>query len=179
METFAELKNFVDNPHYHKQRQKALNELDIDTIDKPIIDLIKYFAMFPYCFTLQSCYGHFLYGNQKDPENIKALPNSRSIKNIEYRMAYIALCIQNSDAGLALFRELSQLPLIDPKYIQIGCSEWFWKKQVNSFALQVEPERFKTKDKVVVNYQEALIIEKVRNRFFGKLKTIAQSRVKG
>jgi len=128
METFTELKDFANNPHYHKQRQEALNKIDIDTIDTPIIPIIEGFSKLPYCFTLQSCYGHFLHQHQKNPKNIEPLPISESITRVEYRITYIALCLQNSESGRRLFHDLSKIPEIDPEYIQFGCAEWFWKR---------------------------------------------------
>ncbi len=169
METFTATKDFVHNPHYREQRRKALDKLDIDTIDKPIVQLVDSLARLPCCFTLQSCYGHFLYDGQKDPNNTQALPISAAISRVEYRIAYVALCLQNSDLGESLFQDLSGLASTNPEYIQFGCAEWFWERQVNSYVLQVEPERFKTKDRIEVGYQEALHLEKVRNEFFNEL----------
>ena len=82
METFTNLKNFVD------QRKKYLSKLDIESIDAPIVELISGFAKLDYCFTLQSCYGHFLHNSQKNPYNIEPLPTSKSIPNVEYKIAY-------------------------------------------------------------------------------------------
>ena len=177
METFRGLRDMVDNPHYHEQRQESLSGLDINTIDAPVIEIINAFAKLPYCFTLQSCYGHFLHGDQQDDKNTEPLPISDSITGVEYRIAYIALCIQNSDAGKTLFHDLEKIPAIDPEYIQFGCAEWFWERQVNSYALQVEPARYMTEDKVPsIGYQEALHIEKIRGKFFSGLKKIIQER---
>jgi len=176
LETFTELKDFVDNPHYYKQRQDYLNRLDINTIDSPVIEIVSGFAKLPYCFTLQSCYGHFLHKNQKNPKNIEPLAILDGIARVEYRIAYIALCIQNSDSGKILFYDLKKIPVIDPEYIQFGCAEWFWKRHVNSYALQIEPERYKTKDRISIGFQEALHIEKIRNRVFKELKKIVQKK---
>ena len=77
-----------------------------------------------------------------------------------------------------MFNELNQVPVIDPDFIQFGCAEWFWKDCVNSYALQVEPERYKTKDRCTVSYQEALRIEKARNEFFAEIKRIITDRLK-
>ena len=170
METFTELKDFVNNPHYHEQRQKSLSRLDINTIDKPIIQIIEGFSKLAYCFTLQSCYGHFLHNNQNNLKNFEPLSDSNNISNVEYRIAYLSLCIENSDSGKVLFHNLRKIPEIDKEYIQFGCAEWFWERQVNSYALQVEPERYKTKDRMYISYQEALHIEKIRNEFFSELK---------
>ena len=177
METFTKMKEFTEDLNYYEDRQKSISNLKIDSIDKPIIDLIKQFLKLPYCFTIQSCYGHFVYEGQKNPNNTELLPISNNIETIEYRIAYLALCIQNSESGRKLFEELNIVPQIDHKYIQFGCAQWFWERHVNSFALQVEPERYSTKDRVFIEYDEALHIESIRNKFFKKLKDIIQSRV--
>lgn len=172
METFTELNELVENPDYQGQRQKSLAGLTDFMIDKPIIEIINGFNKLPYCFTIQSCYGHFLYNGQKDPYNLEPLPVTNTISGVEYRIAYIALCIDNSDSGRKLLQALKEITAIDPENIQFCCAEWFWKRQVNSYALQVEPERFKREDKTTLDYREALKIEKIRNRFFGKLKEL-------
>ncbi len=174
METFTDLKDFVDNPYFHDQRKKCLSKLDIESIDAPIVELISGLVKLDYCFILQSCYGHFLYDSQKNPHNIEPLPVSNSISNVEYKIAYIARCIENSKQGKFIFQHLRNIPSIDPEYVQFGCAEWFWERQVNSYTLQVEPKRHMTKDRLSVDYWEALHIEKVRNNFFTQLKKLVQ-----
>ena len=74
-----------------------------------------------------------------------------------------------------MFREaLSNIKLADPENIQFCSAEWFWKRQVNSYALQVQPDRFKDKDRAFLDYKEALHIEKVRNTFFVQLQELLQ-----
>ena len=175
METFTDLEDFVDNPYFHDQRKNYLSKLDIERIDAPIVELIRDFTKLDYCFTLQSCYGHFLHNDQKDPYNIEPLPVSKSISNVEYKIAYIALCIENSKKGRFIFQHLRNIPVIDPEYVQFGCAEWFWEKHVNSYALQVEPARYMTKDRISVDYLEARHIEKVRNNFFTQLKKLIKN----
>ena len=126
---------------------------------------------------MQSCYGHFLHNTQKALHNIEPLQISDSIKDVEYRIAYLALCIENSDMGKTLFQGLREIPRIDPDYIQFGCADWFWQKQVNSYALQVEPQNQMYKDIAIVDYQEALYIEKIRNGFFIQIKNLLQKHI--
>jgi hypothetical protein len=175
LKTFIELKEFEENPHYQVQRQKSLCGLTDDMIDVPLIDLINGFNKLPYCFTLQSCYGHFVYNDQKDPYNLEPLPVKDTIAKVEYRIAYIAFCIENSASGKGLFEDLKEITTIDPENVQFCCSEWFWKRQVNSYTLQVEPDRFKRKDKAILDYREALYIEKVRNEFFVRLDELLEN----
>ena len=172
METYTEIKKFVGNPNYQDQRQKSLACLSDSMIDEPIIEVINGFNKLTYCFTLQSCYGHFVYRGQNDSHNLEPLPNNGTIDSVEYRIAYICLCIENSDSGKGLLEALKQITAIDPQNIQLCCAEWFWKRQVNSYALQVQPERFKHKDKAMLDYREALQIEKIRNEFFFRLREL-------
>lgn len=175
METFTTIKDFEFDPTFEKQRNKSLNKLKYKDIDKPIVELIKQINDLPYCFTLQCCYGHFLYTNQNDDHNLEPIPKSTEIKEVEYRIAYIALCIQDNLKGHELFNALKDVVKWDPEIIQFGCADWFWDRQVNSFALQVEPDRYKSLDKVTLDYEEALKIEKVRNKFFKALTATLQN----
>ena len=170
METFTEPRKLIENPLFAKQRRKVLSTLSDDKIDGPIVDLIRDFNAQPFCFTLQACCGHFVHDGQPDPYSLAPLPLLGPVGTVEYRIAYVALCVDNSAAGQNLLRRLAQIPAIDPYYIQFGSAEWFWEHQVNSYALQVEPERFKNQDKATLDYTEARQVEAVRDLFFDGLK---------
>jgi hypothetical protein len=176
METFTEARSFVENPHFDEERIASLHDLDLSTIDPPIIEIVKGFAGLSYCFTLQSCYGHFLYTGQKDTRNIEPLPADEINEDVEYRIAYLALCIENSSAGKDLFDELEAIASDNPDYIQFGSADWFWERHHNSYALQVEPRKHRTKDRCYISYQEALRVEKVRNQSFNEITTLLQKR---
>ena len=154
------------------QRQKNLGNLTAAMIDPPIVDTINGFNKLPCCFTLQCCYGHFVYSGQTDPQNFEPLPIKESPARVEYRIAYIAFCIENSIPGRDLLEALKEVPAIDPENVQLCCAEWFWEHQVNTYALQVEPDRFKHMDTAILDYREALQIEKVRNEFFIRLEKL-------
>jgi len=141
-------------------------------IDAPIVHIIRALNNLPYCFTLQCCYGHFVYDGHWDPHNLDPLPESAQISRVEYRIAYIAFCLEYSDSGKMLLRSLSDITNLDPENIQFCSARWFWRRQVNSYALQVEPDRFKHKDKAILDYNEALFIENLRGDFFRKLDKI-------
>jgi len=177
VETFTAPKKVIENPDYRAQRKRSLSKLDFKTIDVPIREMVRSFARLPYSFTLQCCFGHFLYTGQKNRHNLEPLPGSGRLTNIEYRIAYVALCIDNSPLGKSLLESLEQLPLINPEYIQFGCAEWFWARQVNSYALQVEPLRFMTRDTCVIEYPEAHHVEKIRSQFFTQLDLLIQEHV--
>jgi hypothetical protein len=174
LETFTKPRKLVENPHYQEQRRESLGGLSDDMIDAPIVDLINGFNKLPYCFTMQSCYGHFAHNNQKDPYNLEPLPTTDTVDRVEYRIAYLCLCIENSVLGRRLLEALKGITAIDPENIQFCCAEWFWERQVNSYALQVEPDRFKHKDTAMLDYSEALHIEKIRNAFFVQLRELLQ-----
>ncbi len=166
METYTAPKELVVNPHYQVQRKKNIGDLTDSMIDKPLIEIVNALNKLTYCFTIQCCFGHFLYKDQMHSHNIEPLPVTNGIEKVEYRIAYIAFCIENNDAGKLLLERLKGVTIIDPKNIQFCCAEWFWNRQVNSYALQVEPDRFKNKDSVMLDYKEALCVEKIRNDFF-------------
>ncbi len=174
METFARPKKLVPNPHYRDQRKKSLSGLSNGMIDRPIVELIHAINRLPHCFTLQCCYGHFLYKGQPDPDNLDPLPVSGVSALVEYRIAYIALCIENSPMGEQLLEELEKIPAIDPDNVQFCSAIWFWERQVNSYALQVEPDRFKHEDKAMIEYGEAKKIEKIRVVFFDAIRQLIQ-----
>jgi hypothetical protein len=174
LETFTEPKELAENPDYPDQRRRTLAGLRDDVIDAPIIDLIKAFSELPYCFTLQSCYGHFVYKGQDDPHNLEPLPVADNLAEVEYRIAYICLCVEKSELGRRLLKALNDITDLDRGNIQFCCADWFWKRQINSYALQVEPERLKHKESAILDYREALHIEKVRNAFFARLRTLQQ-----
>lgn len=175
METFIDLKELSENPDYQSQKQKILSDLNDDMIDMPIVGLINGFNKLPYCFTLQSCYGHFVYNGQKDKHSLDPLPAKGIIAKVEYRIAYIALCIESNASGRGLFEVLKGIADIDPENIQFSCAEWFWKRQINSYALQVEPDGFKRKDTAILDFMEALHIEKIRNTFFIRLYELLEN----
>ncbi len=157
------------------QKQKSLSDLTDDMVDMPIIELINGYNKLPYCFTLQSCYGHFVYNGQKDTHGLESLPAKGIIGTIEYRIGYIAFCIENNHLGRKLFEVFKGIAAIDPENVQFCCVEWFWKRQVNSYVLQVEPDRFKHKDTARVGFKEALHIENIRNKFFFRLDELLEN----
>jgi hypothetical protein len=172
LETFTDCKPIVSNPHFEDQRQTALKNLNYREIDQPIIPLIKKINSLPYCFTLQCCYGHFLYSGQQDEFNVDPLPQSSNIKEVEYRIAYVAFCVEDNVQGQQYLNKLKNIVEINPQYIQFGCADWFWERQVNSYVLQVEPDEFKYSDKAIVDHKQALQIESIRNQFFKDLSDI-------
>jgi hypothetical protein len=178
VETFTKPRGFENNPDFMGQRERSLEALDLATIDAPIIDIVVDFSKLKYCFTLQICCGHFLYEGQTDPHNLNPLPSLNVSQEVEYRIAYVALCIDDNKQGRALYDDLERISLLDPEYIQFGSADWFWERQINSYALQVEPERLMLQDKIKIGYLEAQHLEKVRDDFFNELRSLLQKRLK-
>jgi hypothetical protein len=177
METFTQPKPLIANPDYPEQRRTCLASLDGASLDAPIADIVAGFNTLACCFTLQSCFGHFLYDGQTDEHNLSPLPYAKPIGPIEYRIAYMAVCIENGAAGRRLMEALKQVADLDPQNIQFGSAEWFWRRHVNSYALQVEPDRFKNRDRATLAYEEAIIIEDVRNKFFARLHALLRDQL--
>jgi hypothetical protein len=75
---------------------------------------------------------------------------------VAYKIAYICLYIENSELGRGLLEALIEITAIDPENIQFRCTEWFWKRQVNSYTLQVQPDRFRHEDRAILDIREAL-----------------------
>ncbi len=178
MKTFLPPKPLVENADFSNQRNRYLSRLNYDVIDGPVIGIVQRFNQLPYCFTMQSCYGHFLYDGQSDARNTAALPTNHTISTVTYRIAYLAICVENSLQGERLIQTLKQVPTLDPDNIQFCCAAWFWKQQVNSYALQVEPDRCKCQDTAVLDYKEALKIERLRIGFFERLSDLLRDLVR-
>lgn len=174
METFTQIKEMAENPRYAEQKQQHLKDLDPGILDRPIRDLVLAVNALPYCFTLQSCHGHFVYDGQTDTHSLKALPAKEFPSQVTYRIAYLAFCVENSASGKRFLGALQGMTGIDPGNVQFGCAQWFWERQVNSYVLQVEPDRFKFSDTAVLDFEEALRVEAVRNTFFARLSELLQ-----
>jgi hypothetical protein len=171
METYTGVKPLVYNPGYTAGRKKAIDQLEVEIreghIDPPIIDLLSKISKFPFCYTLQSCYGHFVHEKQTNDQNYEPLaPYATTISEVTWRIAYMAFCTENSRGGRAFCSALRELTTIDPRTIQIGCADWFRDQTVNSYVIQVSPERFRCQDSMVLSMNEALQVEHVRNLFY-------------
>ena len=91
---------------------------------------------------------------------------------MRYRIAYLVICIENSNRGWALREALAQVPKIDPGYIQFGSPDWFWQRWLNSYALQVEPAAHKFHDEATLEVSEARHVQGVRELFFERLRDL-------
>jgi len=183
METFAGPRPFVDNPEYEKNRSVALaalrNLIATRRIDPPLIELMELFSNIPHCYTIQSCSGHFVHERQPDEHTTARLaPYLGLVDMVQYRIAYLAFVLEKSRNGFALCRDLRTLASRNPRYIQFGSAAWFWERFVNTYEIQVVPEREKCRDSFQVTYGEALRLEKVRNMLIRKLATIARKNIR-
>lgn len=163
----------VANPEFAAQRVAALAGLDLATLDTPIKELIAGLSQAPHCFTMQSCWGHFVLTDHVDDQDFDPPQHLDSAVHVDYRIAYVALCIDNNPTGAALLDDLQGLVSLDPAYVQFGSAEWFWQQQVNTYQVQVEPERHQYKDRVQVAMDEARHLARVRDRLYKELAAIA------
>jgi hypothetical protein len=173
METFAPPLEFVRHARYARDRQTALSRLELADIDAPIVDIVEGFAALPHCFTLSCCHGHFVCSPDQDPRSFDPIPPHHA-GPVRYRIAYLALCIEDSSAGRALRDSLARVSAIDPDNVQFGSPTWFRRRwpRFNCYALQVEPARLMDKDEAVLEPAEALQVQQARDRFFRKLRTL-------
>jgi hypothetical protein len=173
METFAPPREFVRHARYARDRQTALSRLDRAAIDAPIVDVVEKFVALPHCFTLSCCHGHFVCSPDQDPRSFDPIPPHQA-GPIRYRIAYLALCIEDSPRGRALRESLARVPAIDPAAVQFGSPTWFSRRwpRFNCYAIQVEPERFRFRDEALLDRGEALDIQRTRDRFFDELRTL-------
>jgi hypothetical protein len=177
METYTGVKPLEFNPGYTIGRQKAIEQLQSEIrqhhIDPPITDLLLKMSELRTCYPIQSCYGHFVHEKQKEVHNCEPLaPYAATIPEVTWRIAYIAFCIENSRGGRALCSAIRELTTIDPRNIQFGCAEWFREQAVNSYIIQVSPQRFMCQDSMVLPMNEALQVEAVRNLFYQRFNGI-------
>jgi len=161
----------VENARYADERRAALDSLDVTDVDEPIIDIVEAFAPLLHCYTLQSCYGHFLTAPGQDAHSLAPIPEAHG-GSVRYRIAYVAFCVEESDKGRALLDRLARVPAVDPAFVQFGSADWFWDQWVNSYVLQVEPAGFRFKDQAALAAGAAVHTQRVRDRFFDELRRL-------
>lgn len=176
METFCIAKPMIPDSDFEDRRQAAVKEIDLRQIDAPLRLLIERLSALPYCFSLQCCWGHFVHDTQLDRHWIDPLGEVREDAAITYRLAYLAVCLKRDESGIKLFDDLKDLTRIDPEYLQFGSADWFWNRQINSYAVQVMPDRFKDRDTAEVTVEEARHLEQVKQRMFEKLDLLVRER---
>jgi hypothetical protein len=173
METYIDYKPFTHNPNFKANRQATLQNLDLKLVDSPLRILIKDINRLPCIFTLQCCHGHFLKKNGKE---ISTLELSEIDEQVQYKLAYIAICLENSRTGENIRQSLLNIPLsIDRGKIQFCSAKWFWEQWLNTYVLQVMPNKFKDRDTAPLEYPEAREIGRVRDELFLSLKDFVAS----
>lgn len=176
METFCIAKYMAPDADFEERRRAAIKEIDLRQLDTPLRPLIERLSTFPYCFSLQCCWGHFVHDMQPNRHWIGPLGNVWEDAAITYRLAYLAVCLKRDESGVKLLHDLKGLTEIDPEYVQFGSAEWFWERRINSYAVQVMPDRFKNRDTAEVGIEEARHLEKVKLRMFEQLDQLMRER---
>jgi hypothetical protein len=171
VETFVEARSLVRHEAYGPDRQAALEALDLDAVDAPIVDIVEAFNLLPYCFTLQCCYGHFLTPTATDDHSLAPVPLGY-MGAVRYRIAYVAFCVEADGRGRAWLERLSRVPEIEPAYVQFGCADWFWDQWPNSYTLQVEPAAHRFRDQAVLTAGEAEQTQRARDLSFEELRRV-------
>lgn len=183
METFVGPRQFVDHPEYEKNRYRALETLGNlivhGGIDPPLVELVELFSRVPHCYTVQSCCGHFVHEGEPDEHTLARLSSYRGkVHRVHYRIAYIAFVLEKSKNGFELCHDLRLLASRNPANIQFGSADWFWEHSVNTYQIQIAPEREKYRDSFAVTYGEALVLEKVRDMVLRELGKIAKKHIR-
>ncbi len=174
MQTYCPEKPMVANAEFGVHKAAALDSLRKARIDEPIQELVHDLANLDFCFTLQSCWGHFVSSSLPDPQAIRTLRADSLENRYHYKIAYLALCLDNRPRGREFLVRLREIPAaVDPKYVQFGCADWFWKQQVNSYVLQVQPLDNAHVDSMDVNGELALELQGARDVFFRRVREAA------
>ncbi len=174
METFTKARPIVENPGFASQRDAALLALDRSAIDAPLVPLIGDLNALPCCFTLQCCWGHFLPPGEAD-DHTMAAPPARGMAELEYRLAYVAFCVSDDGAGRALRDAVGELMDAEPRFVQFGSADWFWERQLNSYAIQVAPRRARGQDRMTLDGKQARLVSHARTRMFREFAELARS----
>ncbi len=174
METFTKFRPLVANPDFARQRSEALASLDLTQVDEPLRELVAALNGRDDCFTLQCCWGHFLPPGAEDERSLTA-PPPRGKGELEYRVAYVALALRD-DAGEWL-ETLRGLRDAEPRFVQFGCAEWFWERQVDSYVLQVGLKKYRRRDRMTLDGKQARLISHARTRLFRELATVTRGEV--
>lgn len=176
MQTYCPEKPMVANPDFGKQRTAALASLRKAPLDEPVKKFIHDLANLEFCFTLQSCWGHFVSGSQPDPHAIRTISADSLEGKYHYKIAYLAFCVDNCTEGRNFLARLREIPAaVDPRYVQFGCAGWFWKQQVNSYVLQVQPLENAYVDSLDMSGELALELQGVRDGFFKAMREVADA----
>lgn len=162
----------VADPRFGAKRAQTLRGLDLEAVDPPMIDIVVALSRATHCFTLQCCHGHFLRGPDELTE-LAALAELPPETTITYRLAYLAVCVEPGPRGEGLLADLRGVAASEPALAQFGCADWFWRRWVNSYVLQVEPERFKLRDAADMGVDEALRVWAARDRALALVREIA------
>jgi len=166
METFTPPKQFISPPEFAKERAMALQRLDelirLSEPDPPLIPLLRQFMQIPFCFTVQSCYGHFVYSQSPGDRNLAPVASfPDGVQQLRYRLAYMVFCIEDNVHGHALYDDLQSMTELDPLYIQFGSADWFWDMTPDTYVVQLEPLSGAYQDCVIVKIDEAIHLEQV------------------
>ncbi len=175
MQAFAEPRGLESNAGFTAQREHALAHLSLEGLDCPLVDLVQRLTAVPWCFPVESCCGHFVILDGDHRRVLDRLPPlGASAKRVLYRVAYVALCIDDDPAGRELLRDLQAVPSIAPEQIQFGCVDHLWRRQVNTFVLQVVPWAHRFVDDVILSPAEARDVDEARSWYFARLDDLVR-----
>lgn len=167
MQTFCSEKPLEYNPGFNAKKVRSLKEMSDVDIETPVVEVVNSLNKLPFCFTLQSCFGHFLIEGENISDSFYFPYSYTDAKEFLYRISYVAICVDSvpeSRRLLTLLRDI--LNKINTEYLQFGCAEWYWEQYVNSYVIQVQPWNRSNVDSLYVTTEEAQKIRTVRDHFW-------------
>nr|WP_321257385.1 hypothetical protein [uncultured Pseudodesulfovibrio sp.] len=171
METFIPSVPLQNTSNFTQAKAQALKNLDTIPIDMPIKDIVISINKLPYCYTIQCCWGHFVNSKQPDKNNLEVVKKNDIDEKFEYRIAYLALSLENTSAGTFFLDDMKKIPsIVNSNYVQFGCAQWFLQRHINSYVLQVQPSDRAHIDSMTVPQKEALLIQSTRNVFWDTIR---------
>lgn len=164
----------VEDGRFAASRMKALDDLNLKTLDHQLVDIVRGFSRYPHCYTVQSCYGHLVEPGPDGRSSSLIDPGFPPPRTGLYQLAYLTMVIENSVSGRALYEQLSQFPRMNASFFQWGSGTWFWRDQglLNSYVLQVEPIRFRHFDRFPMDGNEARQWLEAREIFWNALRQL-------
>lgn len=176
MQTFCPERPLAPNLRFMAQKRRARGAVRYDDIDAPIRDTVYALFGLAWCFPMQSCWGHFVSPRRPGQRDVSPLDPAYLERRYHYHIAYVTLCLDDSVAGREGLAALRAMPrAVDPACVQFGCAAWFWGRQVNSYVLQVQPERETGQDALDVSGAEALRLQAAREGLWARLRTMAEA----
>lgn len=172
MRTFDTAPPLESDLAFSINRSQSLHLLDLSVIDIPIVDTVYKYSKLECCYPVQSCWGHFdhAYSFWGRGAAVNCLNRGQTMR---YRIAYLALCLDDSEHGAFLLELLRQVPQCVGGSVQFGSAKWFRELHNNIYVVQTAPPHCIYLDSCYIDKKEAQYIHKSRCDMWYYLDMIA------